>query len=68
MDYVALIGAQFSDAQDRRELFVQGMQRIEEHERALLLSMLDGVEGQRGLRATDCGQVFWDHDDRRAVT
>jgi selenocysteine lyase/cysteine desulfurase len=39
------------------------MQRIEEHERALLSSMLDGVEGQRGLRAIDGVQVFWDHDD-----
>jgi selenocysteine lyase/cysteine desulfurase len=63
VDYVAWIGAQFSDAEDRRELFVQGMQRIEEHERALLSSMLDGVEGQRGLRAIDGVQVFWDHDD-----
>jgi selenocysteine lyase/cysteine desulfurase len=63
VDYVAWIGSQFSDAEDRRELFVQGMQRIEEHERALLSLMLDGVDGQRGLRAIDGVQVFWDHDD-----
>jgi selenocysteine lyase/cysteine desulfurase len=63
VDYAAWIGAQFSDAQDRRELFVQGMQRIEEHERALLSLMLDGVDGQRGLRAIDGVRVFWDHDD-----
>ena len=63
VDYVAWIGSQFSDAEDRRELFVQGMQRIEEHERALLSLMLDGVEGQSGLRAIDGVRVFWDHDD-----
>jgi selenocysteine lyase/cysteine desulfurase len=63
VDYAAWIGAQFSDAEDRRELFVQGMRRIEAHERALLSLMLDGVEGQRGLRAIDGVRVFWDHDD-----
>ncbi|WP_176315232.1 aminotransferase class V-fold PLP-dependent enzyme [Burkholderia vietnamiensis] len=63
VDYVAWIGAQFSDAEDRRERFVQGMQRIEEHERALLSLLLDGVDGQRGLRAIEGVRVFWDHDD-----
>jgi len=63
VDYVAWIGAQFSDAEDRRERFSQGMHRIEEHERALLSLMLDGVHGQRGLRAIDGVRVFWDHDD-----
>ncbi len=63
VDYVAWIGAQFSDAEDRRELFVQGMQRIEEHERALLALLLDGVDGQRGLRMIEGVKVFWDHDD-----
>ncbi|MEX3950763.1 aminotransferase class V-fold PLP-dependent enzyme [Paraburkholderia sp. EG287B] len=63
VDYVAWIGAQFSDAEDRRELLVKGMLRIEEHERALLSLLLDGVAGQRGLRAIDGVRVFWDHDD-----
>jgi selenocysteine lyase/cysteine desulfurase len=63
VDYVGWIGSQFSDAEDRRELFVQGMQRIEEHERALLSTMLNGVEGQRGLRAIEGVRVFWDHSD-----
>ena len=39
------------------------MQRIEAHERVLLSLLLDGVEGQRGLRAIDGVQVFWDHED-----
>lgn len=63
VDYVAWIGAQFGDAQDRREQFVQGMQRIEAHERALLVLLLDGTPAQRGLRAIDGVTVFWDHDD-----
>ncbi|MDR5758412.1 aminotransferase class V-fold PLP-dependent enzyme [Caballeronia sp. LZ035] len=63
LDYVAWVGAQFSDAEDRRERFVQGMQRIESHERALLTLMLDGVGTQRGLRAMNGVQVYWDHDD-----
>ncbi|MEX3982242.1 aminotransferase class V-fold PLP-dependent enzyme [Paraburkholderia sp. EG287A] len=57
VDYVAWIGSQFSDAADRRELFAQGMQRIEEHERALLDLLLDGLRAIKGVR------VFWDHDD-----
>ncbi|WP_310632408.1 aminotransferase class V-fold PLP-dependent enzyme [Paraburkholderia sp.] len=63
VDYVTWIGAQFSDADDRRELFVQGMQRIEMHERALLALLLEGVDEQRGLRAIEGVSVFWDHDD-----
>jgi len=63
VDYVSWIGAQFSDADDRRELFVQGMHRIEEHERALLSLLLDRVEAQCGLRAIEGVRVFWDHDD-----
>ncbi|AXF00763.1 aminotransferase class V-fold PLP-dependent enzyme [Paraburkholderia hospita] len=63
VDYVAWIGGQSSDAEDRRELFVQGMQRIESHERALLAALLDGTDGQCGLRAMKGVRVFWDHDD-----
>jgi selenocysteine lyase/cysteine desulfurase len=63
VDYVEWIGAQYSDANDRRERFVQGMERIERHERALLSLLLDGVDGQRGLRAIHGVQVYWDHAD-----
>ncbi|PVX72787.1 aminotransferase class V-fold PLP-dependent enzyme [Paraburkholderia unamae] len=63
VDYVAWIGSHFSDAADRREVFAQGMQRIEAHERALLAALLDGVGTQRGLRKIEGIRVFWDHDD-----
>lgn len=63
VDYVTWIGGHFSDATDRRELFVQGMHRIELHERALLHALLDGHGAQRGLRQMVGVDVFWDHPD-----
>ncbi|MBR8379514.1 aminotransferase class V-fold PLP-dependent enzyme [Burkholderia cenocepacia] len=57
VDYVAWIGRYFTDSDDRRTLFVEGMHRIELHERALLAALLDG------LRAIDGVDVYWDHDD-----
>ncbi|MCW3503597.1 aminotransferase class V-fold PLP-dependent enzyme [Burkholderia cenocepacia] len=57
VDYVAWIGRHFIDAADRRTLFVEGMHRIELHERALLAALLDG------LRAIDGVDVYWDRDD-----
>jgi selenocysteine lyase/cysteine desulfurase len=61
VDYVTWIGGHFSDANDRRERFVQGMKRIELHERALLVALLDGCEGRRGLRSIEGVTVFWNH-------
>ncbi|WGS51709.1 aminotransferase class V-fold PLP-dependent enzyme [Paraburkholderia sp. D15] len=65
VDYVTWIGHHVSDADDPRELFVRGMQRIESHERALLAALLDGPgNGEaRGLRNMDGVEVYWDHDD-----
>ncbi|MBR7958248.1 aminotransferase class V-fold PLP-dependent enzyme [Burkholderia cenocepacia] len=57
VDYVAWIGRYFADSDDRRALFVEGMHRIELHERALLAALLDG------LRAIDGVEVYWDHAD-----
>ncbi|WP_333985903.1 aminotransferase class V-fold PLP-dependent enzyme [Burkholderia orbicola] len=57
VDYVAWIGRYFTDSDDRRTLFVEGMHRIELHERALLAALLDG------LRAIDGVEVYWDHAD-----
>ncbi|SAK63204.1 class V aminotransferase [Caballeronia glebae] len=63
VDYVAWLGSQYSGKQDRRELFLEGMHRIELHERALLVALLDGHGTHRGLRAMPGVDVFWDHDD-----
>ncbi|MBY4769535.1 aminotransferase class V-fold PLP-dependent enzyme [Burkholderia ambifaria] len=63
VDYVTWIGRYFVDSDDRRTLFVEGMHRIELHERALLAALLDGCGGRRGLRSIDGVEVYWDHDD-----
>ncbi|KUZ98648.1 aminotransferase [Burkholderia latens] len=57
VDYVTWIGRYFIDSADRRTLFVEGMHRIELHERALLAALLDG------LRAIEGVDVYWDLDD-----
>lgn len=49
--YVCWIGSQFIDSDVDRELFVEGMNRIELHERALLNRALEGTDEVPGLRA-----------------
>lgn len=63
VDYVTWIGQYFCDQTDRRALFVEGMHRIELHERALLTALLDGYGGQGGLREMRGIEVYWDHPD-----
>lgn len=48
-DYVCWIGKQFIDSEDRRELYVEGMNRITWHERALLDRMLHGSDEVPGV-------------------
>jgi len=63
VDYVCWLGAHFTDAADRRALFVAGITHIELHERALLSVLLDGTAQVPGMRAMDGVNVFLDHDD-----
>lgn len=63
VNYVCWIGSQFIQSDDRRELFVCGIERIELHERALLARLLDGSEGGTGLRHLEGVTVFLDHTD-----
>jgi selenocysteine lyase/cysteine desulfurase len=60
---VCWIGEQFIGSNDRRELFVSGIERIELHERALLARLLNGVDGRSGLRHIDGVKVFLDNAD-----
>jgi selenocysteine lyase/cysteine desulfurase len=63
VNYVCWIGDQFTKSGDRRERFVQGIERIELHERALLARLLNGGDGRSGLRHLDGVHVFLDHED-----
>jgi len=63
VDYVCWIGRQFTDATERRALFVEGIGRIELHERALLAALLDGTGNATGLREMRGVEVFLDHED-----
>lgn len=63
VDYVCWLGGQFSDATDRRALFVAGITHIELHERALLALLLDGNENATGMREMRGVEVFLDHED-----
>ncbi|MGJ7612234.1 MULTISPECIES: aminotransferase class V-fold PLP-dependent enzyme [unclassified Variovorax] len=63
VDYVCWLGGQFTDATERRALFVEGIGRIELHERALLAALLDGTGNATGLREMRGVEVFLDHED-----
>jgi cysteine desulfurase / selenocysteine lyase len=63
VDYVCWLGAQFTESTNRRERFVQGMKRIELHERALLGRLLDGSATVPGLRHIAGVTVHLDYAD-----
>lgn len=50
VEYVTELGRRICDEDDRRKLFEAGMQRIAEHERALLSVVMEGTENIMGLR------------------
>lgn len=63
VNYVAWLGGKFNQSDDRRALFVEGMNRIKLHERALMSAMLNGVGGKPGLRNMANVRVFLDYPD-----
>ncbi len=63
VNYVSWIGSNFSNSQDRRALFAEGMKRINLHERALLYHMLEGTESNEGLRHIAGVKILVDYDD-----
>lgn len=62
-DYVCWIGSKYTNEQDRRTLFVEGMNRIALHERALLEIMLNGTDQVNGLRNISGVTVHLDYED-----
>lgn len=63
VDYICWIGKQFTDSNDRRKLYVEGMNRISLHERALMHRMLEGSDEQKGLRHINNVRVNLDTSD-----
>ncbi len=64
VDYVCAIGSKTAAAgAGRRELFVNGMDRIAAHERALLELMLEGTNEAKGLRHIEGITVKMDDPD-----
>lgn len=63
VNYVCWLGSHFCDDNDRRALFVAGMERIKLHERALMHAMLEGSNGKPGLRGMKNVKVFLDYND-----
>jgi selenocysteine lyase/cysteine desulfurase len=63
VNYVCWIGEQFITSAERRTLFVEGMNRIKLHERALMHTMLEGTENVEGLRHIDGVNVYLDCED-----
>jgi cysteine desulfurase/selenocysteine lyase len=63
VNYVTWIGSMYLESDDRRTLFVEGMDRIKLHERALMSVLLNGINNKIGLRAMKNIRVHFDHKD-----
>ena len=63
VNYVCWIGSNFIDSKDRRTLYVEGMNRINLHERALMYHMLNCSNNTEGLRNIKGVKVYLDYED-----
>ena len=63
VDYVCWLGGHFIQSDDRRTLFVTGMEHIHLQERALLHTMLEGTQNVPGLRHIPGVHVYVDTED-----
>ena len=62
IDYVCEIGLHFTDSADRKEQYLEGMERIHLQERALLVRMLEGTDEIPGVRHIDGVTIYMDVD------
>lgn len=62
VDHVCWIGSQFIDSDDRRTLYVEGMEHIEMHERALLYRTLEGTKETPGIRYIENAKAEFDRE------
>ncbi|WP_411682340.1 aminotransferase class V-fold PLP-dependent enzyme [Clostridium thailandense] len=63
VNYVCWLGGKFIKSDNRRELFVEGMNRIKMHERALMNRMLNGSDKIEGLRKMKGVTSYLDNPD-----
>ncbi|MEA4961592.1 aminotransferase class V-fold PLP-dependent enzyme [Lutispora sp.] len=63
VNYVCWLGSKFNNSKDRRELYVEGMNRISLHERALMYRMLNGSDKIEGLRNIQGVKVYLDYEE-----
>lgn len=63
VNYVCWLGSHFIGSQNRRTLYVEGMNRIKLHERALLYRLLHGSKNVPGLNDINGVEVFFDQKD-----
>ena len=63
VNYVCWIGLQYITSNERRTLFVEGMNRIQLQERALMHALLEGTPTIEGLRHIAGVHVYLDHKD-----
>ena len=63
INYVCDIGRYYIGDSDKRILYLEGMNRIHLHERALLHRMLEGTDEIKGLRHIQGVEVFLDTED-----
>ncbi|GAB3802570.1 aminotransferase class V-fold PLP-dependent enzyme [Virgibacillus kimchii] len=63
VDHVCWIGSKFSSDQDKRSLYVKGMEQIALYEQSLLEVMLNGTDKVKGLRNIRGVTVHLDYED-----
>lgn len=63
INYVCEIGTHFSQKTHKRDLYIEGMNRIHLQERALLYRMLEGTQKVPGLRHIPNVEVYVDIED-----
>jgi selenocysteine lyase/cysteine desulfurase len=63
VNYVCWLGGKFIKSDNRRELFVEGMNRIKMHERALMNRMLNGSDKIEGIRKMKGVTSYLDNPD-----
>ncbi len=63
--YVEWLGSNFTNSTDQRERILAAGKAMSDHEAGLVDAMIDGIDGQRGLRQMSEVTVIGGHDNNR---